>query len=259
VQSVHAKKPDLFGTQITSAVDEDAIAAASRSRSAAKQVTAARDESSVLFSLSALTSAAASMSNSSNSGADGDDSGLIDLRALADKDTSAQQASFGAPVGGILDASPLLGAPIMDPTLAQLKAPEPAPAKSNAPLIAGIAIGALGIVAAAVAVIVVLTREPPPAPQQPVATVTVTVTQMVQVPAPTDTASSAVAAPATGAPSATAAPTRVPGPLPKKTSTAATGDSPPPAAAPATTKAPPANKCGCAPADLACQMACSVK
>ncbi len=268
VQTSHEKKPDLFSTQAMAGSDDDVATSAPRvSPTVANKPTGARDESSVLFSLSALTSAAAATSSSSSADTNtgGDDSGLIDLRALAEKDAGAPQPALAAPVGGILDAAPLLGTPIMDPNLHQLKASDPPPAKSNTPLIIGIAIGAVGILSAVVAVVVVLTREPPPPAPLPVATTT-EVAPTIPVPMPTDTSSSAAAAPPTGAPSATAPTARPTGPRtsPGKTGGTTGAATTKPASTggatePAPTKKPPANKCNCPPGDLACNMACAVK
>ncbi|MCL2823268.1 MAG: zinc-ribbon domain-containing protein [Polyangiaceae bacterium] len=269
VQTSHAKMPDLFGTQINSVrdsiADEDSIVAFSPRIKPAKEGIAARDESSVLFSLSALTSAAAAVAPSTESKSNTEDSGLIDLGALADPG-GAKQAAFGAPVGGILDSAPLLGAPLMDPSLSQLKVEEPPPKKNNTPLIAGIVIGLTGIVAAAAAIVVFVTQPPPPPPPPPQVVVTVTAppaSTPAPIPTPAASASAEAAAPPTGAPSATAPTTpKVAGPLPKKQPAAGAGakeTAPPPP--PATTTAKPAStsKCGCPPGDLACAMACSVK
>jgi predicted Zn finger-like uncharacterized protein len=268
VQTSYEKKPDLFSTQAMAGSDDDVATSAPHvSPAMSSKPTGARDESSVLFSLSALTSAAASTSSSSDPNTGGDDSGLIDLRALAEKDAGAPQPAFAAPVGGILDAAPLLGTPIMDPNLNQLKASDPPPSKSNTPIIIGIAIGAVGILSAVVAVVVVLTREPPPPAPLPIPTATEVAAPTVPVPMPTDTSSSAAAAPPTGAASATA-PTTTARPTGPRTGPAkpggTTGASTKPESTggstePAPTKKPPANKCNCPPGDLACNMACAVK
>jgi predicted Zn finger-like uncharacterized protein len=264
VQTSYEKKPDLFSTQAMAGSDDDVATSAPHvSPAMSNKPTGARDESSVLFSLSALTSAAASTSTSSDTNTGGDDSGLIDLRALAEKDAGAPQPALAAPVGGILDSAPLLGTPIMDPNLNQLRASDPPPSKSNTPIIIGIAIGAVGILSAVVAVVVVLTREPPPPAPLPVPTATEVAAPTIPVPMPTDT-SSAAAAPPTGAAS-TAAPTARPtGPRgPAKPGGTAGATTKPESTGgstePAPTKKPPANKCNCPPGDLACNMACAVK
>jgi hypothetical protein len=255
----HEKKPDLFSAQAMAGTDDDVATSAPQVSPVVNKPTGARDESSVLFSLSALTSAAAATSGSADTSAGGDDSGLIDLRALAERDAGGHQPVVAAPVGGILDSAPLLGTPIMDPSLHQLKASDPPPAKKNTILIVGIVMGGVGILSLAATVVVLLMREPlPPAPL-PVATVTEEDRPVVAIPIPSDTGSSAAAAPATGAASAPPTPTTTArtGPRPKSTATAATTGGTP--SEPAPTKKPAANKCNCPPGDLACNMACAVK
>ena len=274
VQVSHENKADLFSTQAMAGADDDvATSAPQMTPAAGSKSTGARDESSVLFSLSALTAASASTSGGDQGSAGGDDSGLIDLRALADRDSGgAPEAAAAMPTGGILDSAPLLGTPIVDPNLHQLKASEPPAAKKNMGMIIGIAIGAVGILTAVVAVVVVLTREPPAPP--PPATVTVTVPAETPPPMPTapaDTGSSAAAAPATGAASAPPTPTTKTytgggktgggktggGKTGGTTGGGTTGGGAAPTAT--ATKKPPANKCNCPPGDLACNMACAVK
>lgn len=273
VQASYDNKADLFSAQAIAGSEEDVATSAPQMSPAVNKPTAARDESSVLFSLSALTSSAASTSSGGGNGsAAGDDSGLIDLRALADKDADkVADAAPAAPAigGGILDSAPLLGSPV-DPSLHQLKASEPPPAKKNMGLLIGIAIGAVGILSAVVTVVVVLTREPPPPPPAPTVAMpepTEIAPSVAATPAPTGTDSSAAAAPATGAPSATAAPTtakpssggRYTGGKSAGTKSTPKSTSGTKATAAPTKKAPPKNKCNCPPGDLACNMACAVK
>jgi predicted Zn finger-like uncharacterized protein len=74
---------DLFGGAATAGGEEDAVAT-SASAAGADKMTGARNENSVLFSLSALTSNAASGGATENkTTATGDGSGLIDIRALS--------------------------------------------------------------------------------------------------------------------------------------------------------------------------------
>lgn len=263
VQRSHEKKPDLFSAQAMAGTDDDVATSAPQVSPVLNKPTGARDESSVLFSLSALTSAAASTSGSLDTSAGGDDSGLIDLRALAEKDAAGgQQPVVAAPVGGILDSAPLLGTPIMDPSLHQLKASDPPPAKKNTILIVGIVMGGVGILSLAATVVVLLMREPPPPAPLPVATTTEVAQPVVPVVIPSDTGSSAAAPPATGAASAPPTPTttaRPTGPRPKSTGTSASTGGTGKPSEPAPTKKPPANKCNCPPGDLACNMACAVK
>ena len=264
VQSNHQRKPDLFATQAHAIADDDISTSAPRVASPTKSTTA-HDESSVLFSLSALTSAtaAAPAAPSVETGPNNDDSGLIDLRALRDR-AKARQATAVPAISPAIAAAPLFGSSLVDPSLNQLSVSEPRPAKSNTMAIAGFAIGGISVVALVLVIIFAVVRKPEQ-PQVPVPqAVATTATQTV--PAPTVEPTTTAAAPATGIPSATAAATGAKPPSgggrgsakPSGTATAAAQPTTPPAA---TTAAKPANKCGCVPGEgyLACSMACSLK
>lgn len=223
-----------------------------------------RDESSVLFSLSALTSSAAtSPSSPTNGGSPGgapkDDSGLIDLKALAAK-ADQPKAQASPMMGGILDAAPLLGTPLLD-TAAAADAEPVEVKKSKAPMFIGIGIGIAGL-AIAGALFVAL-RKPPPAPL-PAASATPSATASEVAGAPSTTDSSGAAPPSTGAPSASAA-TKATGGKSTGKSTGKTGPKDTAGGAPTTpptttaAKKPPASPCGCAPTDLMCNMNCQVK
>jgi len=255
---------DLFGHARTSVEDEVATSAPAMAPALAPaKATGARDEQSVLFSLAALTAAAqSSPANNSASSGGKDDSGLIDLKALATQPAGGPAAA-PAPVA-ILDAAPVLGTPIVDPSLAQLSPPEPVAPKKSYGLLIGVGVAVAGLAIAGAIVFVALNKAP-----EPIAAPTTTDTAPATTTAPTTPPPStdgSAAAPATGAPSATAASTTAkytgtgkpggakPGPTGGKTET------PGGATAPATTKAPPKpNKCNCPPGDLACNMACAVK
>nr|PIE06191.1 MAG: hypothetical protein CSA75_00835 [Sorangium cellulosum] len=265
VQDSHAHKADLFGAQVAAGSDDDVATSAPRMDPVVNKPTGARDESSVLFSLSALTSAAAASSGSAGT-AESDDSGLIDLNALRDQEAKSneQDPAEAAPTGGILDAAPLLGS-VVDPNLHQLHASEPPP-KRNTGMIIGIVFGVVGMVSAVVLLVIVMTRDdpPPPAPV-PVPTATDTVATTTEAPtatAPTTAPSSAAAAPPTGAPSATAVATGKPNTKggwrrpPHRGKKPGSAKTPKPAS---TKKRPKKNKCNCPPGDLACNMACAVK
>lgn len=260
VQASHEHKADLFSTQAMAGLDDDVATSAPKMEPVNKP-TGTRDESSVLFSLSALTAASASTSTKSHDSAGGDDSGLIDLRALADQDANKAAAAAPAVGGGILDAAPLLGTPIVDPNLHQLKASEPPPAKSNTGMIVGIVVGALGILSALGVVVFFMTREPPAPAPVPVPTTEATDTPSVPTTPTPATDTSGAAAPATGAPSATAEPTKARPTgygkaVPKTTGTSTTQ----PTTTDTAKKPPPKkNPCNCPPGDLACNMACAVK
>ena len=268
---------DLFG-RIERAGSEEEVATSAPDAGGGSG-TGARNESSVLFSLSALTSASKPSqtgSRSSNSGlnlggattASREDSGLIDLKALtaaAVKNESAAAAlgggGFAAPAMAPLAASPLgvaaplgLGSPI-GAGLGDMP-----PAKSKTGLFI-----AIGIVVAAVIVALALILRPtpppvvvaPPAPPAP-----------APAPTPTPTPTLMAAPPPTGAPSAeeptaakkpaTGGGVRRPSGGTKKptggttTTPAGGGDAPPP---------PPkkTNNCGCSPSDLNCNMRCRAK
>ncbi len=262
---------DLFGKSRTSDDDIATSAPAFAPIASAPKATGARDEQSVLFSLAALTAAAQTGPAGGPAGSAGtkDDSGLIDLKALANQPAPGASGPAAAAPVAILDAAPVLGTAIVDPSLAQLSAPEPVAPKKSYGLIIGIGVAVAGLAIAGAIVFVAMNKTPPPAP---VATATETAAPTptpTPTPPPPSTDGSA-AAPATGGPPPAATPTttavskgggtkgggtKAGGS--KGATTAANTGSPTP---PATTKAAPkGNKCGCAPADLACNMACAAK
>jgi predicted Zn finger-like uncharacterized protein len=237
--------------------------------------TGARNESSVLFSLSALTSASAPNNKSlssparssagSSTTASRDDSGLIDLKAL----TAAAVKSDGA-------APPPLASPALSP-LAASPLGVAAPLGLGSPLGGGLVSGDLGapqkgktglfiaiaIVAAAVIVAVAVILKPTPPP--PVVAAPPPPPPPTAAPAPSPTPTLAAAPPPTGSAEAEdEAPTtkkasstyrrRTGGTAAKKPTSGSTGGSEP-AAAP--TK--PKSKCGCASGDLQCAMRCAAK
>jgi predicted Zn finger-like uncharacterized protein len=239
--------------------------------------TGARNESSVLFSLSALTSASAPSNKSvpspsrassgSSTAASRDDSGLIDLKALtaaAVKADGGAQPALAAPALSPLTASPLgvaaplgLGSPLGGGLISgDLGAPQ----KSKTGLFIAIAIVAAAVI---VALAVILRPVPPP----PVVAAPPPPPPPTAAPAPTPTPTLAAAPPPTGSAEAEA-------PATKKTSsttyrrtgtggvtkkptggTTTSGGGSEPAAAPAK----PKSKCGCASGDLQCAMRCAAK
>jgi len=253
---------DLFGSRrptedevATSAPPVGAVVAPSGAP------TGTRDESSVLFSLSALTSAGPARGSSPGgspgvvTGGAKDDSGLIDLKALAAK-ADAPAATAAPMAASILDAAPLLGTPLID--VPPTQQPDAESKKSKAPLFIGIGIAVAGVAIAAA--VFVGTRKPPVVAAPPNTAPSATATAEVPT-APTASDTSGAAPPSTGAPSATAkTPTGgkgVPGKAgPAKKGPDKPGETP---ATTATAKAPPKSKCGCAPTDLACNMACAAK
>jgi predicted Zn finger-like uncharacterized protein len=249
---------DLFGSRKS---EEDVATSAPPVRDVVAPAgpTGTRDESSMLFSLSALTASTPGQGPSSpGAPTTKDDSGLIDLKALAAKADAPSTAS--APMAAsILDAAPLLGTPLIDmPTTSE---PEAESKKSKAPIFIGVGIGVAGIAIAAA--LFIGTRKPPAPPAVPAASITAAPTETVAA-VPTSTDSGGAAPPSTGAPSATAKPVAGGGKVGAGGKTTKKGgDKVEPGAAaptaPATAKTPPKSKCGCAPTDLACNMACAAK
>jgi hypothetical protein len=111
----HNSSADLFGG-IHTAGGEDDITTSAPEPSAPTAGTGARNESSVLFSLSALTGSAAAAPAAPSGGSApkkrNDDSGLIDLQAHTASDpTTAGGGAFGA-APNAFGASPLISAPL---------------------------------------------------------------------------------------------------------------------------------------------------
>lgn len=266
---------DLFGGSGGAAAPADDDAGGGGDAPAA--ATGARNESSVLFSLSALTKAAPtptaskpmaspSAPSAPRAAATREDSGLIDLKALTaqkpDAGSGADDA-LGMGGGGLGLGSPLgaplgLGSPLGGAITAPANEPPKEEAKSKTGLYIGLGVVGLGMIAIAGAM-VMKGGTPAPAP-----TVTVTV-QAPAAPAPaavtaapptTGTAEDKpaddkTAKPATGGtgPKPKAGPATAPGPGPK----AAPSPDPAPAPKPAPAKTP----CGCKAGDLQCAMKCA--
>jgi predicted Zn finger-like uncharacterized protein len=102
---------DLFGSIDTAGGENDITTSAPQAVMTAG--TGARNESSVLFSLSALTSTpeVAPSASAKRGRASNDDSGLIDLQALTSAEAAAGAGAYAAPVGAF-GASPLISAPL---------------------------------------------------------------------------------------------------------------------------------------------------
>lgn len=267
---------DLFGGFDQAGGESDAVATSAPnpglgsglgSGPAADPATGARNESSVLFSLSALTAAkdtSRPAQSSGSSSATREDSGLIDLKALtsqAEASAPAVDAMGAAPLGF---APPLGASPLGGPALASAQlsvAPPPKKSKMGLFIGAGIAFGAVVI---AIAIVVSSSKEAPPPAPTAAATPAPT-----PAPTPTPTPEATVAAkpPATGTaegdegdkapdPKKVARPS---GGYKKPTGGAqppkpAGGASPAPAAKPAPK---PKSACGCPPGDLQCAMRCA--
>ena len=274
-----AKAVDLFGGASAAGAEE---APASRRSNppmggggGGDNLTGARNEQSVLFSLNALANAASQSRPSSPGGGpstttakSSEDSGLIDLGALAK--AAAEQPAHASPAMSPMLGAPMLGGPMLGaPDLsapATASATMPPPKKGNTGMIIG---GAIVVAAALIAVVIVVTRpkdQPAPASAPP----TTSAPAAATTPAADATASAAPTSTAvdpTATPSASAKVAAVPGkggPLPKP------GDKPgKPDPGTAKTPDPPAtppkpaggggSPCGCAPSDLMCNMACASK
>ncbi|WP_437491271.1 zinc-ribbon domain-containing protein [Sorangium sp. So ce1014] len=228
-----------------------------------------RDENSMLFSLSALTAKAAPAPARSAVSAS-EDSGLIDLKALASGAgvrAPSPVASIVASDGGLFQ----LSAPIVTTARAPSVAPPTvdAPAKNRAPIIIGAGIAIAGIAIAGVFLLMKGGGETP-APTAaettpPVAAAPATTAPPEpEPPAPTATATAS----ATAEPVATAAPTAAPaaagaraGSRPRPASGSTGGKAQQSGAATPTPAAPAPKRggCGCAVGDLMCAMQCSAK
>jgi predicted Zn finger-like uncharacterized protein len=165
---------DLFGKISGAGSEEDVAAAGAYDAHPAATTTGARNESSVLFSLSALTASTTSKPSvpiqSASVTSAFDDSGLIDLKALASQANAAEStgssplgaAPLGmAPLGGL--GAPLGGAPFgggpSPLSAADLAMPPP---KSKTGLFIG---GGIALAALIVVIAMALRPEPPPPPQ----------------------------------------------------------------------------------------------
>jgi len=105
---------DLFGGIHTAGGEDDITTSAPEAAGSMTAGTGARNESSVLFSLSALTGSAGAPVAVAPAGAPkkrSDDSGLIDLQALTATDPAAAGGAFGA-APNAFGASPLISAPL---------------------------------------------------------------------------------------------------------------------------------------------------
>ena len=287
-----APAPDLFGG-IDAAGSEDDVATSAPDHSSAPRGgggglglgsssassgggsgTGARNESSVLFSLSALTSAASRPSSrpmapavAPSAAANREDSGLIDLKALTaaatKSETSAAPALPTAPLISPLAASPL---GIASPLGGGLSAPAHDYGSPQAKNKTGLYIGGgLAVVAVAAVAIVFMLRPPPPPPAAapPVAAAPAPAPAPTPAPTPEVTATppstgtgATEEAPKTGAKPPTGGGVKRGGGgvAPKK---GGGGAAAPAAEAPAAAPKPKKNPCGCAAGDLQCAMRCA--
>jgi predicted Zn finger-like uncharacterized protein len=283
-----ARGQDLFRHYAAAGSEEDVTTSALHDMAPPAAATGARNESSVLFSLSALT-ASAGTSNLMSSppkaiSSSQDDSGLIDLRAL----TSASERPADGQAGmGSLG----LGSPLAAPAPLGLAGPLAMPAASNAAVLdmglghveypgrsnkTGLFIGGGIAVAAVVIALALILRPEPPRPVAPIDPQTLG-TLRPAAPPPSVSAQPELTAkpPSTTSDEADAgtkkASTKSAGatkwrPAPRsKTSSKSGGEekssssssSSASAAPKSTPKTPSASACGCAPGDLMCNMKCS--
>jgi hypothetical protein len=250
---------------------------ASVSPAAPQATTGARNESSVLFSLSALTSSAKSAPGptqsralTSSSAASREDSGLIDLKALTAQASDASAASASG--GGGLGASPLLGS--LGAPLGGLGAPLGGAAQAQQGLMPALAdisypqqknrmglyIGG-GIAFAAVVIGLVFALKPEPPPPAKVEPVKV-IEYKTREPEPIKEV--VAKPPTTGEASAATANKAAPkwrGKTGKTSSAKSGGESTSSGSSPTPPTPKPASggKCGCSPSDLACNMRCAAK
>jgi predicted Zn finger-like uncharacterized protein len=244
--------------------------------------TGARNEQSVLFSLQTLSgSSGPSKPTAPPAGATtaaADDSGLIDLAALAKAagdQPAAPHAAAASPHLGLPMpmAQPPLGAPAVfaaPPILGPAMLETPAMSGSVAPPPKGktgfyivIAAALLGTAVVAGAAIIALTR--PAADPNGVhagpgvgTTVATATAEPPPTPPPADTADTTPVASATAAPTATTTATAArPRPTTPAARPPAATPAAPPAATPAKPPASPNSNCGCPPGDLNCAIKCS--
>ena len=266
-----ARGRDLFATNVGDEIQTSAPAVPEAMAAApgAGGMTGQRNENSVLFSLAVLTKNADQRAPQNETTANKEDSGLIDLKALAAKAESVRPPAgaadgdvFTAPIGG-------LGAPLGAPmgALSPLGTPE-APQKSKLPLYIGAGGGMLVLLVLGI-VIGVKVAAPSPVPTA--------LSAVATVPVPSATVDPSAMASATASPdtSASAAPSASVAATPKFGGGSGGGGYHPPArqgggsggavggsggAAPTPPPAPIKPKgggdCGCN-GDLMCLMKCS--
>jgi predicted Zn finger-like uncharacterized protein len=265
-----ARARDLFGgaggDDVQTSAPSMPHATSREADDAASKLTGERNENSVLFSLAVLTQAGDERpAHEAPSPTQKDDSGLIDLKALAARTESMRPVApkadsdvFAPPLGF---TPPVLGSPI-----GALGGGGDAP-KSKLPLFIGLAAGALLLVIVSVVVTVKVA-----ASNAPVPSATVMSAPAAPTAEPTPSATAEASATASAAPSASAAakpkavgggggggyhPAAAGGGGAKPAGPAAAPGAPAAPAAAAPAAAPPKkNDCGCN-GDLMCLMKCS--
>jgi hypothetical protein len=266
-----ARARDLFGgaggDDVQTSAPSMPHATSREADDAASKLTGERNENSVLFSLAVLTQAGDERpAHEAPSPTQKDDSGLIDLKALAARTESMRPVApkadgdvFAPPLGF---TPPVLGSPI-----GALGGGGDAQPKSKLPLFIGLAAGALLLVIVSVVVTVKVAASNAPMPSATVMSAPAAPTTAE----PTPSATAEASATASAAPSAAAAakpkavggggggyhPAAAGGGGAKPAGPAAAPGAPAAPAAPAPAAAPPKkNDCGCN-GDLMCLMKCS--
>jgi hypothetical protein len=266
---------DLFGKVAHAGSEEDVTAAPTGYEAQpTTATTGVRNESSVLFSLAALTATTKSKAVPTPSASVTsalDDSGLIDLKALASQ-ASSPAAEAPAPLGAApLGLAPLggLGAPLGGMPFGGGASPSPLTAADLAPPPknkTGLFIGGGIAVAAIIVALAIALRPAPPAPAaaESLPLPKPTPTQKAEEPRPTPSPETAAKPPPTGTEEPTTAPKKAPPKYsgisrPGKKKTEGSGSGSEPAPKPAAPKPAGGGHCGCAPTDLPCNMRCSAK
>jgi predicted Zn finger-like uncharacterized protein len=281
---------DLFGGYAAAGSEEEVTTSAPEPAPVPAGGVGARNESSVLFSLSALTASSPSnpapspaVAPRSSTTASAHDSGLIDLRAMAEQApppgagpaVGVSPLAGGSPLGGSpLMASPLMSAPLgmasplggASAQAASIVIPDLPQRRSNV----GLIVGVVGILVGIAAVIVVVSQSnKTPEPVAPAAPSVVYIEKTVTAPA-RDEDDEDAKPPSTGdtkedeAPDAGAAkPKPTSGgtyrPRPRSTATSTATPRSTATAAPTATARPKPRGCGCPPGDLQCAMRCAAK
>lgn len=265
---------DLFGKVAHAGSEEDVAAAHSGYEpQPASATTGVRNESSVLFSLSALTATTKSKTVPTPSASVTsalDDSGLIDLKALASQ-ASSPAVDNSAPLGGAapLGLAPLggLGGPLGGMPFGGGVSPSPLTAADLAPPPknkTGLFIGGGIAVAAIIVALAIALRPEPPAPA-PVVFVPPPKPALTVEPPPTASAAIAKPPPTGTEETPKKAPPKYSGPArggkkggSSSGSSSGSGSESTPKTTPS--KPPPSGgHCGCAATDLPCNMRCSAK
>lgn len=234
------------------------------------KLTGERNENSVLFSLAVLTKTAEGRAPTETQSSNTEDSGLIDLKALA-----AKTESMRPPTAGVADAAvfaaPIGAIPAFQAPLGSSEAPlGDGHAKSQVPRIIGLVAAVALLLVLGIVIGVKFAGPPAAAPTAASATASA---PLASASAPEATASAAASAPAESVSAAPSSSVAASAPKPHvnaggggawhpqaaaPSKPAAGGAAAPQAAAPAAPAAAPAKKndCGCN-GDLMCMMKCS--